>query len=555
MIIFSPQFFDILKNCTNCFLKTHKLLRIKCKSIINLHKFVGVLNLLLLSVVPCYRYLTNLSVSLPPITLLHSDFSSCTMLPSSIESLSTQPQTPKKFKTLVKNAFTSLRHNISLQPHQCVFIFLILFIHFFIFFLTRTPSVSLSISKEHLSSVKNSSLPDECNSGRIYVYDLPQMFNRDLLSNCEDLDPWHWQCGIATNNGYGRRASEFDRILPASLAPAWYRTNQFSLEIMYHHRLMSYKCRTLDPESATAFYIPFYAGLAVGKYLFDNHSVQERDYPFEILLMWLQDQPYWKRSNGHDHFIVLGRITWDFRRLTEPKKLWGSSFLNMPLMQHTTRLTIERAPSDHYDVGVPYPTGFHPHSHKQILEWQNFIRTRNRSRLTSFVGATRVDIRNDFRGYLLNQCRNENESCRLVDCALTPCSNGSTAILEALLDSDFCLQPRGDSYTRRSVFDCMIAGSIPVFFWKKSVYNQYEWFLPGDPDSFSVFIDHNHVINGTSVKGVLEGFNEEKIAEMKERVIELIPKIVYAIPSDGPASIKDAFDIAVEGVLERFRNH
>lgn len=474
------------------------------------------------------------------------------MLPSTIESLSSQPQTPKKFKTLVKNAFTSLRHNISLQPHQCLFIFLILFIHFFIFFLTRTPSLSLPISKEHLSSATNSSLPEECDSGRIYVYDLPRMFNRDLLSNCDDLDPWHWQCGIATNYGYGRRASEFDRVLPASLATAWYRTNQFSLEVIYHHRIMNHKCRTLEPESATAFYIPFYVGLAVGKYLFDPKSVQERDFLCEILLMWLQDQPYWKRSNGSDHFIVLGRITWDFRRLTEPEKLWGSSFLNMPLMQHTTRLTIERAPSDYYDIGVPYPTGFHPHSHTQILEWQNFIRTRNRSHLTSFVGATRVDIKNDFRGYLLNQCRKENVSCRLVDCALTQCSNGSTAILEALLDSNFCLQPRGDSFTRRSIFDCMIAGSIPVFFWKRSVFNQYEWYLPGELDSFSVFIDHTDVINGTSVKEVLEGFNGRKIAEMKERVIELVPKIVYAILSEGLAS-KDAFDVAVEGVLERFR--
>ncbi|KAL8117670.1 hypothetical protein AgCh_015520 [Apium graveolens] len=476
------------------------------------------------------------------------------MLPSTIESLSSQPQTPKKFKTLVKNAFTSLRHNISLQPHQCLFIFLLLFIHFFIFFVTRTPSVSLPISKEHLSSATNSSLPDECDSGRIYVYDLPRMFNRDLLSNCDDLDPWHWQCGIATNNGYGRRASEFDRVLPASLATAWYRTNQFSLEIIYHHRIMNHKCRTLAPESAAAFYVPFYVGLAVGKYLFDNNKVQERDYLCEILLMWLRDQPYWKRSNGSDHFIALGRITWDFRRLTEPKKLWGSSFLNMPLMQHTTRLTIERAPSDYYDIGVPYPTGFHPHSHTQILEWQDFIRTRNRSHLTSFVGATRVDIKNDFRGYLLNQCRNENDSCTLVDCALTQCANSSTAILEALLDSNFCLQPRGDSYTRRSIFDCMIAGSIPVFFWKRSVYDQYEWFLPTEPDSFSVFIDHTDVINGTSVKEVLERINEKKIAEMKERVIELVPKIVYAIPSEGLASnYKDAFDIAVEGVLERFR--
>ena len=44
------------------------------------------------------------------------------------------------------------------------------------------------------------------------------------------------------------------------------------------------------------------------------------------------------------------------------------------------------------------------------------------------------------------------------------CYNGASAILDTFLGSDFCLQPRGDTYTRRSVFDCIVASSIPVFF-------------------------------------------------------------------------------------------
>ncbi|KAK3007752.1 hypothetical protein RJ639_013488 [Escallonia herrerae] len=450
---------------------------------------------------------------------------------------------------MIKTAFNSVHAHVILYPRLSIFITVLLFIQLLVLFISRVPPVSLPIRP----STQTPAAPSECGSGRVYVYELPTMFNEDLVGSCDDLDPWHWQCGVASNGGYGRSAAEYAGTVPESLLPAWYRTNQFSSEIIYHNRMLNYKCRTMEAESATAFYIPFYAGLAVGKYLFSNHTAEERDWHCEMLLKWVHEQPYWKRSNGSDHFIVLGRITWDFRRLTDPEKLWGSSFLNMPLMQNVTRLTIERAPGDYYDVGVPYPIGFHPHSDNDVSQWQSFVRTRNRTSLYSFVGASRGDTKNDFRGFLLSHCRNESDTCRVVDCAVTQCSNGSSAILEAQLASEFCLQPRGDSFTRRSVFDCMVAGSVPVFFWKRTAYDQYEWFLPVEPESYSVFIDYSDVLNGTSIWGVLEGYSKEEVRRMRGRVIDCIPRIVYAKPSAGLENIRDAFDIAVDGVLRRFK--
>ena len=40
---------------------------------------------------------------------------------------------------------------------------------------------------------------------------------------------------------------------------------------------------------------------------------------------------------------------------------------------------------------------------------------------------------------------------------------------------------------------------------------------------------------------------------MRERVIEYIPKFVYAKSQTGLESIKDAFDVATEGVLRRLK--
>ncbi|KAL9225256.1 hypothetical protein vseg_001204 [Gypsophila vaccaria] len=392
---------------------------------------------------------------------------------------------------------------------------------------------------------------DDCEVGRLYVYDLPAELNVDIHSNCGELSPWGSRCAELSNGGFGGVASSVNGVVPTVLKDTWYWTDQFSSEIIFHNRLLHHKCRTVEPAAATAYYIPFYAGLAVGKYLWNGSSVNDRDTHCEMMLRHIQQLPYFNRSRGWDHFLVMGRITWDFRRSKDED--WGSKCIYMPSMRNITRLLIERNPWDYFDVGVPYPTGFHPSSASEVLIWQEFVRTRERRSLFCFAGATRGLIPNDFRGLLLSQCRDAGGLCRVVDCGGTRCANGTSEILETFLDSEFCLQPRGDSFTRRSIFDCMIAGSIPVFFWKRTAYFQYQWFLPSEPGSYSVFIHRDEVKNGTSVKSVLERYSKEDVKRMREKVVESIPKIIYAKPNEGLGSIKDAIDIAVDGVLTRIK--
>ncbi|KAG5528561.1 hypothetical protein RHGRI_029295 [Rhododendron griersonianum] len=461
--------------------------------------------------------------------------------------LSPTRQTPKNPD--LPKPLNSIQAHCSLHPRLWLLI-TFLSVQIFVLFVTRT--VPLPASLFPATKTKPSAAAANCPLGRIYVYNLPPSFNKDLIDTCNDSDPWHWRCGAVSNDGFGPIAAELARVVPGSVAPAWYWTNQFALEILFHNRLLNHECRTLEPESAAAFYIPFYAGLAVGKYLWANHTMRDRD--CELVIRWVRKQPFWRRSNGADHFITLGRITWDFRRLDDPSYDWGSSLLNMPAMRRVTRLIVERAPRDDNDVGVPYPTGFHPSSISDVVNWQGFVRNRNRTSLFCFVGAARADIKDDIRAALMSQCRNESGSCRVVDCARAECANGRTSNLETFLDSDFCLQPKGDSYTRRSVFDCMLAGSIPVFFWFRTAYTQYKWFLPGQPESYSVFIEPRDVVNGRSIRSILEGYSKEDVRRMREKVIETIPRFVYAKPSEGLGSrSRDAFDIAVNGVLNRFR--
>lgn len=477
------------------------------------------------------------------------------MLPKSVHH---SPQPLSDTKTPFSAA---LQHFYSLQNLRAWILFILLFIQ--IVLLSNLRSSSTSVPILHQSPFHNHSSPESpplthnsilqaqpCDRF-VYVYDLPPLFNQQILHNCDNLNPWSSRCDALSNNALGQPATSLAGIIPLDLIPSWFWTDQFVSEIIFHNRILNHKCRVTEPESATAFYIPFYAGLAVGKYLWSTHSTAEdRDLHCNMMLQWLHDQPYYRKSDGWDHFITMGRITWDFRRSKDHD--WGSSCIYKPGMRNITRLLIERNPWDYFDVGVPYPTGFHPGSDSDVALWQSFVRDRRRGALFCFAGAPRRAFRNDFRGILLDQCRDSGGSCRAVNCSGSRCSNGTSAILEAFLDSEFCLQPRGDSFTRRSIFDCMIAGSIPVFFWRRTAYLQYEWFLPGEPGSYSVFIDRNAVKNGTSVKAVLERFSKEEVRKMREKVIEYIPRLVYAKHNKGLEGMKDAFDVAIEGVLKRF---
>ncbi|XP_052160243.1 xyloglucan galactosyltransferase XLT2-like isoform X1 [Oryza glaberrima] len=401
---------------------------------------------------------------------------------------------------------------------------------------------------------------EECKAGLIYVYDLPPEFNHDLVAHCDRLWPWYSFCPYLSNGGLGRPAAEvpaLSAVVPNASLPNWYNTDQFPLEVIVHRRLLSHRCRTIDASLATAFYVPFYAGLDVGSHLWGpNSTVADRDRAGARLLRWLRGQPFFAKSGGWDHFITLGRITWDFRRYGADG--WGTNLVLMPGMENVTRLVIEGDRLDPLDVGVPYPTGFHPRRAADVRAWQEHVLSLDRRNLFGFAGAPRSGFPDDFRDVLLEECEDAgSDRCRAVDCRGTRCNDDGAAVMRLFMGSRFCLQPRGDSFTRRSLFDCMVAGAVPVLFWRRTAYDAYRWFLPrGEEGEWSVFIDRRALrVGNVSVRDVLEGYSERRVRRMRERVVEMIPRLVYGSSPDGLGDgMDDALDVALGGVLKRFRH-
>ncbi|XP_074333935.1 xyloglucan-specific galacturonosyltransferase 1-like [Apium graveolens] len=406
---------------------------------------------------------------------------------------------------------------------------------------------AVKVVEEHLqvhrSWRSNSSSLTTCDGRGVYVYDLPPKFNKDLVAQCSDMSPWLDFCQFFRNEALGEPIPK--------LGKAWYNTHQYSLEPIFHSRVMKHPCRVYNENEAKLFYVPFYGGLDILRWHFKNASPDVKDTLALDLVEWLKLQKPWALNSGKDHVFVLGKVSWDFRRRDDSP--WGSTFLNLEEMQNPIKLLIERQPWHVNDIGIPHPTYFHPHSDEDIISWQFKIIQSSRNNLVSFAGGARPDSPDSIRSVLINQCTlARTGTCKFQNCSSGGCDQPES-IIELFLESEFCLQPPGDSPTRKSVFDSLISGCIPVFFDPFTAYYQYSWHLPEDHGKYSMFIDQEEVRKSkVNVVEWLMKIPKKARDDMRRYIVyELLPGLVYGDSSSDFEQFQDAFSITTNNLLEK----
>ncbi|CAI9770602.1 unnamed protein product [Fraxinus pennsylvanica] len=397
-----------------------------------------------------------------------------------------------------------------------------------------------------LRTIENKS--DPCGGRYIYVHDLPPKFNElyEFLTFSDSL--WTNMCKFTTNAGLGPPLENVEGVFSNT---GWYATNQFAVDVIFSNRMKQFECLTNDSSLAAAIFVPFYAGFDIARYLW-GHNISTRDAASVALVDWLMSRPEWSIMGGKDHFLVAGRITWDFRRLSDHESDWGNKLLFLPAAKNMSMLVVESSPWNENDFGIPYPTYFHPARDADVLIWQDRMRNLERKYLFCFAGAPRPDNTKSIRGQIIDQCK-KSKVCKLLECDFgeSKCHSPSS-IMQMFQSSLFCLQPQGDSYTRRSAFDSMLAGCIPVFFHPGSAYTQYTWHLPKNYSQYSVFIPEDHIRKrNISIEQTLSLVSPEKVKQMREAVINLIPQLIYADPRSKLETLKDAFDVAVQAVIDK----
>ncbi|XP_024526349.1 xyloglucan-specific galacturonosyltransferase 1-like [Selaginella moellendorffii] len=404
---------------------------------------------------------------------------------------------------------------------------------------------SLRGGSDTSSRVVSSGSP--CSGRAIYIYKLPERFNRAILEQCGTFLPWFSMCDYFTNSGMGVPVQSSSSSV---LAPAgkWFQTNQYALDVLFHQRLLHYPCLTDSPEEASLFYVPYYAGLDVLRYHYTNETLEQKNELGLEVMDLLKRQQWWWRRNGRDHLLVMGKITWDFRRNNET--MWGNTLLKMAEFENMTKLLLERDPFEPNEIAVPHPTYFHPSSDSDISTWISRIASSSRDNLVSFAGMPRDP--EHLRTHLINQCKDRPDRCKLLACSGNLCDSPEPT-MELFLSSQFCMQPPGDSATRRSVFDSLIAGCIPVLFDADTAYFQYAWHLPEDSSSYSVFVSASDVKRRrVDVVDVVEHVSPRQRLLMRRKIIEeIVPGLLYAQPGTRLLKYRDAFDTTIARLLQK----
>lgn len=242
-----------------------------------------------------------------------------------------------------------------------------------------------------------------CDGRGVFVYDLPPKFNRDLVTQCGNLLPWTDLCDYFTNEGKGQPIPK--------LGSGWYRTHQYSLELIFHSRVLKHPCRVWSPDEARLFYVPFYGGFDILRWHFKNVSEDVvKDALGRELVRWLEGRSSWSRHGGEDHMFVLGKISWDFRRREGDS--WGSRFLSMEEMRAPYKFLIERQPWEAKDIGIPHPTHFHPSGDADVERWQARVGSSKRRSLVTFAGGERPKQSESIRSLLIKNCVASSGDCR-----------------------------------------------------------------------------------------------------------------------------------------------
>jgi hypothetical protein len=131
-------------------------------------------------------------------------------------------------------------------------------------------------------------------SNLFYIYDWPESvvdvtpkaFTHHRLSMTADF---------LDNNGLGRVVDEKQGL---------YHTHQYSLFLTFMARLKESPYRTLDPEHASLFFVPYDLGMDSSTRQNDGALASTRCPHMKEAYTLLEESKYFQRKQGQDHFIL-----------------------------------------------------------------------------------------------------------------------------------------------------------------------------------------------------------------------------------------------------------
>ena len=285
--------------------------------------------------------------------------------------------------------------------------------------------------------------------------------------------------------------------------------SQFALYKIFYERAMLDPRRTLEMSSATTFFVPFDLGMHTA-FLESNGRMRRSNCPSaELVIQRLNESTAFRARYGHDHLVVFSlnqnmnyfmaapkcqeflRFCWNCTKLAIDEYLFTAKHRAFEMKNRGANWHAVPFPSDYHYSAKPLaeddpsststslvtvvPTTFQQQSESTEVFLPPWERQMDRPTIVSFTGSPRRynDIATAMREMLIKQCAGHGTSC--VYGRYNHDAKAGNSQNKLARESVFCLQPPGDMPTRKSVFDAILSGCIPVLFHPLTARYMYEW--------------------------------------------------------------------------------
>lgn len=362
-------------------------------------------------------------------------------------------------------------------------------------------------------------------------------------------------------------------------APGVYNTDQVMLIRIFLHRLFHSKTCPLvtDPTKAQVFFVPMYPGkhasialtddlrsnsgiVSIGKMSSQdwvNTCKAHKENPIPLL-------PYLNNETAPFHFFMVSKSSmygcdgW-FRYPVDPlikqavRLAYGTTYIGRNesgTSDYKPCCPYEGSPDqinlleDHeyspHALSIPYPSSIHWSSKHGGMKapWQFPPNSPKRPYLVSFTGSFRDCLFGHIRPVLEKAFHN----CPEDVCIST--HGGHCNFISTKMKSIYCLEPGGDSPWRKSLYDSITSGCIPVIFSKYNLLVS-PWHWGPLVHNASVYIDAQRLISGeVNLIEELQSISKERRKAMQRTISELGHALQYSL-DDYP---NDAVEIILKGV-------
>ncbi|CAJ1972924.1 unnamed protein product [Sphenostylis stenocarpa] len=265
--------------------------------------------------------------------------------------------------------------------------------------------------------------------------------------------------------------------------------------------------RVSDPEEADFFFVPFFSSLSLivnpvrppGSVAALEKPVYSDEENQDALVEWLEEQEYWKRSNGRDHVIVASDPNAMYRVIDRIKNC-------VLLVSDFGRLRPDQG-SLVKDVVVPY-------SHR-IKTYAGDVGVADRKTLLFFMGNRYRKEGGKIRDILFQILENEKD---VIIKHGAQSRESRRVASQGMHTSKFCLHPAGDTPSACRLFDAIVSLCVPVIV-SDSIELPFEDAI--DYRKIVVFVETTSAITPGYLVSKLRSVSPERIVEYQKELKEV----------------------------------